>query len=372
MESTWFQKLPPTLAAWLVSTDIEQVKIALGMAKQFVDINNTTLKTMTTATSSASIGVAGEEYVADIINEHLRERVPCKIINVAKTSKSGDIIIETSSVKILIEVKNYSASVNHAEVTKFHRDIGAGNIHGGIFISLRSGIQRFQSNYTLRYENINGILIPTVYVISENPDVIMSAIEMVVAAATDSKLSYRSDIANKMKSLENSLCALNRTASDMAEGHIGISTILRNEYNSLVGTKAELNRAFNNLQDELSDVRTITGGCDEFKTVLDTYPIDDNTRKHINELIVLFPSDSAPSTSTQWKILKTKMVHIESGYGFTFTKTKTSFNISTNITKEMVTDVINNVFDHSTTSGTLISINVVDDTVKYIAGLIKK
>lgn len=76
------------------------------------------------------------------------------VINTATIGKHGDFIIEyTYKEKLyrcLVDIKNYTSSVQQKEVVKFNDDLNTGNYDCGLFLSLRSKITGIKEQLEIR------------------------------------------------------------------------------------------------------------------------------------------------------------------------------------------------------------------------------
>ena len=104
--------------------------------------------------SSLSLGISGEKYVEQVFKMN-----KIKYKYTGNINHKGDYYIyKEDELPILVEVKNYKNSVDFKEVNKFVNDINSNEVLGGVFISLRSKINKLDNNkysYFNKYNNLN-------------------------------------------------------------------------------------------------------------------------------------------------------------------------------------------------------------------------
>ena len=128
-------------------------------------------------------GLIGETKFENIVNQHLS--VDYELINVSKQKNCGDFIIKWESTKtnqvykILIDVKNYNkGKVPTLEINKFHRDININNVHGGILLSLNSGITGISKIIEIKKINTDRGKINIIFIQSNTPTTIAELIKL--------------------------------------------------------------------------------------------------------------------------------------------------------------------------------------------------
>ncbi len=142
--------------------------------------------------SSVERGSNGEAYARTIFAPHYA------IVDTHAKSKSGDFVIEHNSIRLLVEVKDYSRMIPKDEVEKFRRDVELSGVDGGLFISLSSSIPAV-ADFHLTTIMAKTRQLSTVYVASNNPQVLHVAAQM---AFTD--IHQRSQVSVNVKSVDMS------------------------------------------------------------------------------------------------------------------------------------------------------------------------
>lgn len=88
---------------------------------------------------SSDRGKKGEISISEFLSRNGYE-----VRNVTKRAKSGDLIVVVNNRRILVEIKNYTNTVPHAEYVKFQRDIELCNPDAALFISIDAKIGRIK------------------------------------------------------------------------------------------------------------------------------------------------------------------------------------------------------------------------------------
>jgi len=150
-------------------------------------INRAKIMKETESKSSCStsyiIGKEGEQIVKDIITQKYN------LLDVSKTSYSGDCVILHDNFKIVVESKNYSKKVPTTEITKFRRDVTSNNYHAGILVSLSSNIVKYENTVNIIYEVVNGIKIPIILLTDKN--MLLSCIELLLIMLNNTNESIK-------------------------------------------------------------------------------------------------------------------------------------------------------------------------------------
>lgn len=145
-----------------------------GMSKH--DIISAIKSYKVPTTTPAELGQVGESFVEDILKKEYT------IINTTKTGYKGDLIIKYKSLRILVEVKNYSSAVPISEITKFNRDLSS-QIHAGVFISLGSTITGHPDfDFIAEYEKDSGA-IPVLFLNTTHQQVVQKSVALLIKYA---------------------------------------------------------------------------------------------------------------------------------------------------------------------------------------------
>ena len=126
--------------------------------KQYMHLSDNIQKLTGNICTSSLKGKIGERY----LEESLKTYFPDYIIETTAHQKhQSDIqIITDSKLKILVESKLYSTTVQKKEIDKFVKDLETTQVDYGIFISLTSGIVGCKRFELKKVKNKNIILIP--------------------------------------------------------------------------------------------------------------------------------------------------------------------------------------------------------------------
>lgn len=160
----------PTILEWAATAPASELTAALRIG-MFALAN--TPHTRAAPRSAAETGKNGEKQVAAALREHFGA-----LIDTSATPHSGDIAIFHCGNKIIIEVKNYAATVPAAETAKFVRDLDTSASHGGVFVSLATPIAGVNGKMCAKYESTARGSIPCIYICSDDPDMIVGAVQM--------------------------------------------------------------------------------------------------------------------------------------------------------------------------------------------------
>jgi hypothetical protein len=135
-----------------ISTNKETAEEFFSPIRNDIDMIREQLKLIIPAIANpAKKGKMTVETVFDSLKEHFMDD---SFEDVSSIGKYADILATTadSRIPVLIELKDYSSTVNSAEIEKFWRDIERRGIKYGIFISMRSGIATCSSCLSVKTE----------------------------------------------------------------------------------------------------------------------------------------------------------------------------------------------------------------------------
>ena len=157
------------------------------LAETFGDRVNTSIQDLTNIIQAdkhqVAKGAEGERWVLDFLSEHYGA---CAIEKTSGTKHSADIKITVGTIVILLEVRNYEGSVPKDRRSSLARDVEVQDAHGGIMVSLRSGIVGVEDMYL----EITSERKPIVYLhnVLAEPFKLKGAISMVVGASKSIEL----------------------------------------------------------------------------------------------------------------------------------------------------------------------------------------
>jgi hypothetical protein len=214
---------------WLSTASPEEIGLAISIGRYSVrvvnDIVNSKLTESFVQLSSlrsnigseitpVSKGQQGEDFIENILREKFN------VTNVTKNGKSGDLSLLIEHRKISVEVKNYINPVPTSQIDKFRRDLITTGSSAGIFISLKSAITGVTADFTIRYENTDGRIIPCAYIVSCESSVIITAVNMISQLLSSfeyisAELHSKDKILNGIYNIGNRLSDLSRVRNDL-------------------------------------------------------------------------------------------------------------------------------------------------------------
>ena len=135
-----------------ISTDKKTVEEFFSPLKNDIDMIREQLRLIVpTIATPAKKGKMTVETVFESLREHFMDD---SFEDVSRIGQYADILATTadSKIPVLIELKDYNATVPSAEIEKFWRDIERRGTKYGIFISMRSGISTCSSCVSVKTE----------------------------------------------------------------------------------------------------------------------------------------------------------------------------------------------------------------------------
>lgn len=244
---------------------------------------------------SADLGSTGEKYVEKVIgNKYL-------VQNTAKKGRKGDMIAlrnEEDIFKVLVEVKNYTSTVNSEQVEKFYRDIEANqSLKGAVFVSLNTNIVGINGSFVFK-ELYKGRNIPVVFVCSRKDEIILAALEVVWAYADHKDLISQksfSKMGKRISELSDVIDGLSEARNHISETRVMIEKQLTRVYDSVMGSELKLEQAINSLRETVSkeygEFHSLGGDdSDKFKLLADKFPdtiysTDESFKKITDDII---------------------------------------------------------------------------------------
>lgn len=180
--------------------------------------------------SSYQIGRNGELQVQYFLSKHFPM---AQITDVSKINNSGDISFILDKINIMLEIKNKKVNVGTNDQIKFRKDISSNNYHGGILISLLSGIVD-HDNFS--YETINEKYILYLSNLSECPQNLVAGILFILNCTKNKKpLNYSEKVQNeKIDEIYNQLDKISTNNENLTKLN-----------NHIYDTKNKLNKEFN-------------------------------------------------------------------------------------------------------------------------------
>ncbi len=229
-----------------------------------------------TSQVAAVIGQIGEQIIRQIYEKTYI------VDNVSKQGRAGDILLRrVASAErpiqhtILVEVKNYSITVNSAEVEKFYRDLLANSsISGGIFISLNTKIAGISDAFHLSYRGEIPVLFVCLEGLSEDhvQRTVLLAADL-LWAFIDSRHSVDEEIFQKLSSkitrLSDCLNSLSMGRTYINETRTVMDKQLNKIYESVLSTELQMRQIIGSISKTLSGGSVVGGGSSAQITIPD-------------------------------------------------------------------------------------------------------
>jgi hypothetical protein len=268
-------------------------------------------------------GQTGEHQIENILRDAFGD-----VSNVSKTPQSGDINLFIKHSKITIEVKNYTNPVPVSGVEKFRRDLHTSGSSGGLFISLNTPITGIASNFTVMYEHIDTGIIPCAYIVSNDKQSIILAVN-IVSSLIEAVKFMSSTLYDKDKVLSNiydvseQLESMSKFRNDMQTIISNINLQLVKNSTGLVSVEAGIRRAVVNIKQELGYAQITTGGA--------FIELESNAmfQKHSAELkeltkkiITVIDQTVQKQITPSWKVSARKCANLSCGISLSFAVSK--------------------------------------------------
>lgn len=195
--------------------------------------------------SSASIGIAGEKYVEELL------RQKCHVESVRSKGRCGDLIVKrgTNSSNgeqlIMIEVKKYGTTVQYKEIEKFYRDLDA-NAHfeAGVFISLTSKISGISE--TIQFCTYKQR--PVLFLQSNNEILIQTSIDLIFAMVDHGNVSLLDRLYSKISKLNDQLNQLSLARTHINETRIVLNKQLDKIYETIFVSELQINKTLKSIK----------------------------------------------------------------------------------------------------------------------------
>ena len=259
------------IAQWVETASPEQIGLAIIYGRTQMEVSEkfaprASTPAMVYVTGTAATGSALSGGVTDVptykgqigedhVEKILREKFT-GVQNVAKNARSGDLSLLYEHKKTVIEVKNYSNPVPTAQVEKFQRDLFTTGASAGVFISLRTPITGIQGFFSLRYENIDGRILPCIYLVSSEDDVIVTAVNMVTQILSafefiDAELQSKDKILHSVYGISEDLDELARIRHSLQNEMAVLTGKLYEQTSEVFKVESDLRRIVSAIKSEL-------------------------------------------------------------------------------------------------------------------------
>jgi hypothetical protein len=233
---------------------------------------------------SSQKGLEGEKIVSDILNKHY------EIKNTSKYAKAGDFHIKTEVGQILVEVKNYSKTVGRMELEKFERDIARDNsIKGAIFISLDSQIVGYKESVHFELELIDGRNIPVAYINSQNPKIIKTMIDLIIAHIKSRIKTNDIDVdfvISKVDEMSKQINLMSQCRNQISEMRISINKSIDDLYKNIALLEIGLSKIIGDIHSQIKWKREIPISClnELYKFLDDKFQLNKQSRQNFLQI----------------------------------------------------------------------------------------
>ncbi len=173
------------------SDEINEFNHKLSLFAQFLDTVGTKspselIKLMSAQvlqpSKTVDIGIAGEKFVEEYIDSHLRLNEEWHVTNVSKDGKmSSDLELAYKNLHCVIEVKNIQTKLSECNVKKFREEYilnESKQYNSGIFVSLNSDYYPGTGVGDFHIQEISGRFVIYLARVKENPEKIIFAMEV--------------------------------------------------------------------------------------------------------------------------------------------------------------------------------------------------
>jgi hypothetical protein len=308
-----FNIVDPELAAWVSSSPMVDIEMALQVGWRNVPYARTRVSNTTLAVEKGRIG---EDHVEKILRQKYQD-----VVTVSSTPMSGDITLFVGPRKTTVEVKNYTNPVPSAQVQKFQRDLSASGSINGVFISLNQPIATVTSDFKFVIESIDGRSVPCVYVVSNSPQEILCAVSMVHQYTAEiTRLSAdtiaRSSVVSLVREVSNGLDDLAAVRYQLQKQLGDIGTKLITSATNVMAVESRIRDSVQKLADESTEPVTCVGIPSGMVTLAAYSKLEPGEKAGIaaisSELMRLYGPES------EWLITAKKCTHVMSGVSVNF------------------------------------------------------
>lgn len=293
------------------------------------------LSVITREFSSAVLGSQGEANVSEILRREFGQE---SIVDMTKTARAGDFTLTHAGISILVEVKNYSSVVPVSQVSKFHRDIIASSLTGGIMVSVgHHGITKTPRGFSVSYPAGESRRLICGYVDSCEPSVILGGARIILEKVAMEEMLSRGARMEPQPSLnisEISSCvqAISRARSEIQQNLGDISGRLVSVTNGLVCAEAKLRDAWGDLKEQQAsaDVPPILVNAEQLFDVSNSTGYTVSLSRYTNEILGNMKatiniveksvashhrgiSSSAKNKIPSWKVSARQATHVLTG-----------------------------------------------------------
>lgn len=359
----WMQTASPTDIGSVVELGFANWKRATELLSKKISVTQVALP--------VQLGQVGEDFIETILKERFKD-----VMNVANSSKSGDLSLFIQHRKIAVEVKNYTNPVPTSGVVKFQRDLLTTNADGGVFISLRTPITGVTTDFTIRYESTETKTIPTAYIVSSDKQAIITTVNMV--SQLISSLDYvAAEIYSNDKLIGNvydisaSLEDLTRVRHDLQETIGNIQQNLYKVASGVVGVESSMRKSINDVKSEL--FHTVLPNLEQAMAELASIPnfnrCSPEQKKRIGSIMRSVHSVYR-DLGSMWKLSAKKCTNAQCGITIHFSASKTQLSVPLNKINPGIMINAFSMFGRRVSADTCLNIDIDDMTHDFICDVI--
>lgn len=341
--------------------------------------------------AAASLGQQAEDEVYGLLSG------PYDTRDVTKKAHATDFVIASRAGAVRVEVKNYSATVPSREVEKFLRDLGESGAAAGVLFSLGSAIAGIRSSVEVRVEAVSEAksFLPVIYASPPRDsaaagdrlhhDVMRAAIDIAISLAKVYPRSvaglHRTDtLLHQVTLLEEAMASIGGVGTD-------IDTLSASFAGELVRIRSRLQSAIHSARE------TVRAQRNEIETPLDVKPCvlwqnleekgyhfcaQKSLVRQITDLLdghYSAPESERVWSSSEhpfgWRLLKSKIIHVATGCGLCFLKSRTDFQLPfSRVGPERCAALLHQLGSKIRIADKTVSVQVDDDTLSCVSSLI--
>lgn len=246
----------------------ENIKLRLEEIKSNVkseELLDTLDKLFGIRNTSSKKGAISEDYVFNLFNEKYKNY---SLDETRKVSHSADgELTSPSGLRCLLEIKNYTNSVNKDEVDKFKFDLKFKNIKFGLFISLQTGIC-FKNSIDYESFEHNNETYHIIYISKLIEDVNKLDCGMLMLENLY-KLNFKDNYDIKIKQIKqliyenlNEIENIIKQTEKLRDEYLSMETVIRSNFDNFYNKfrsyecdmKSKIQKIWNNLFEDLGNI----------------------------------------------------------------------------------------------------------------------
>lgn len=213
------------------------------------------------------------------------------IQDTSKQGKKGDFVVTYSECGVirrcLIDIKNYSSTVPKKEIDKFNEDLAFGSYDAGLLISYTTKFAGIADHLCLQDECTSSGKIPVMYLVSQDEEMILPAIELLIAKTyvPNQKNADIDRIESLVETVNNSLSNSSDIRRMLSELQCNVSKSVQKCQENLITHEAQVKRAVRALSSCVSKIMVdrITPFIPKIETRIDNVdPISTTLQKNLD------------------------------------------------------------------------------------------